>query len=73
MDALIGLVDGWAGFLSLAFFGDLLMILAAGVGFAMVARAALRAPVRPFMRWLALVGALVFFGLILAKGLGFLG
>jgi hypothetical protein len=73
MDALIGLVDGWAGFLSLAFFGDLLLILAAATGFAMVARAALRAPVRPFTRRLTLLASLVFFGLILAKGLGFLG
>ena len=73
MDALIGLVDGWAGFLSLAFFGDVLMILAAAAGFAMVARAALRAPVRPFTRRLTLLASLVFFGLILAKGLGFLG
>jgi hypothetical protein len=73
VDALIGLVDGWAGFLSLAFFRDVLLVLAAGVGFAMVARAALRAPVRPFTRRLALIGALTIFGLILAKGLGFLG
>ena len=73
METLIGLVDGWAGFLSLAFFGDVLLVLAAGAGFAMVARAALRAPVRPFTRRLALVAACVFFGLILAKGLGFLG
>jgi hypothetical protein len=38
-----------------------------------VARAALRAPVKPFTRRLVLLAALVFFGLILAKGLGFLG
>ena len=73
METLIGLVDSWAGFLSLAFFGDVLLILAAGAGFAMVARAALRSPVKPFTRRLTLVAALVFFGLILAKGLGFLG
>lgn len=73
MESLIGFVDGWAGFFSLAFFGDVLLVLAAAVGFAAVARAALRSPVRPLTRRLALVAALAFFGLILAKGLGFLG
>jgi hypothetical protein len=73
MDALMQPFSGWAGFLSLAFFGDVLLVLAAGAGFAMVARAALRAPVRPFTRRLTLLASLVFFGLILAKGLGFLG
>jgi hypothetical protein len=43
------------------------------VGFAVVARAALRAPVRPVTRRIALIGALAIFGLMLAKGLGLLG
>ena len=72
MESLISLVDGWAGLLSLAFFSDVLLVLAAGAGFAMVARAALRSPLKVATRWLALLAACVFFGLILAKGLGLL-
>jgi hypothetical protein len=70
---LTGLLGGWAGFFSLTLHGDLLLMLAGGVGFAMVARAALRAPVRTLTRRIALIGALVIFGLMLAKGLGALG
>ena len=73
MEWLTGLLSGWAGFFSLAFHGDLLLMLSAGVGFAVVARAALRSPARPVTRKIALVGALVIFGLMLAKGLGLLG
>jgi hypothetical protein len=68
-----GFLDGWAGFFSLTFHGDLLLMLVAGAGFAVVARAALRAPVRPLTRRIALIGALVIFGLMLAKGLRLFG
>ena len=73
MEWLTGLLSGWAGFFSLTFHGDLLLMLAAGVGFAVVARAALRAPLQPVTRTFALIGALMIFGLMLAKGLRLLG
>ena len=66
------LFGGWGGFATLAFFSDVVLILGAGWGFAQVSRAALQASLHPVTRCLALTGALLIFGLMMAKGLGLL-
>jgi len=66
------LFGGWGGFATLTFFSDVVLILGAGWGFTQVTRAALQASLHPVTRILALTGALLIFGAMMAKGLGLL-
>ena len=66
------LLSGWSNVALLTFFSDVVLILTAGWGFTQVAKGALRANLKPVTRWLALIGALLVFGLMMIKGLGLL-
>ena len=72
MGWVIDLLSGWGGFFTLLFRGDVVLMIVAGVGFAMVMVAAMRARIHMATRRFVMVVSTVIFGLILAYALGFL-